>query len=121
MIKREDYNLPGAAAPAEPESFPVLTDNDEQHRELAFGAVAEAHYQLETYANENTDPRTFTSDVVIEAGCAWHDTGLVHEDYTQANVDEIAAAIAGRVATVLLMVGWTPPKRLTEPTEGGAR
>ena len=94
--------------------LPLLKDSDDQHRELAQGAVREARDQLRRYADETQTAHTLTSDVVLEAECAWYATGLVHESYSNREIREIAQAVIGQVATVLLMVGWTPPKRLTE-------
>lgn len=87
----------------------VRTDNDEQHRELARGALRNAERALGSDATPN---EYLGTDVVEEAGLAWLTTGLLPSALPQREQDEICAAIAGRVATVLVMVGWRPPRRL---------
>jgi hypothetical protein len=104
-------------------NFPPLTDNDDQHRQLARGAFAEAMAQRETLAEYDEFDLTLpTSDVVNEAIGAWLGTGLVHESYSNRDLREITSAIVGRVATVLALVGWQPPARLIEENgEAGQR
>jgi hypothetical protein len=97
--------------------FPPFTEHDETHRRLAMGAVNAALEQQEFvaelgYYNLN-EP---TSDVVTEAVGAWLMTGLLHESYSERDQNEIVSAIIGRVATVLVLVGWQPPARLLAPS-----
>lgn len=100
------------------QQYPPLTADDEQHRELARGAVQHALAVLETLAEYDEYDLTLpTSDVVTEAIAAWVDTGLIHQSYSEHDLREIVQAITGRVATVLVLVGWQPPDRLL--TEGG--
>ncbi|WP_191304344.1 hypothetical protein [Lentzea cavernae] len=92
-----------------------MTDNDDQHRQLARGAFTDAMAQRETLAEYDEFDLTLpTSDVVNEAIGAWLGTGLVHESYSERDLREITSAIVGRVATVLALVGWQPPARLLE-------
>lgn len=96
-------------------NVPPLTDNDDQHRQLARGAFTDAMAQLETLAEYDEFDLTLpTSDVVNEAIGAWLGTGLVHQSYSERDLREITSAIVGRVATVLALVGWRPPARLIE-------
>lgn len=94
-----------------------MADTDEQHRHLAQGAVRHARAHLADIANGTATGYTLTTDVVLEAGCAWQGTGLLHNSYSERDIDEIARAIVGRVATVLVMVGWTPPAHLLDNEE----
>lgn len=95
----------------------IQTDNDGQHQDLARGAV---HYAERALAEDRTLNDLLTTDVVEEAGLAWLATGLLPSALPKWEQDEICAAIAGRVATVLVMVGWQPPGRLLdEVTEAG--
>lgn len=87
----------------------IRTEEDGQHQVLAPGAVEQAMRALA----EDAVPNEFRlADVVEEAGLAWLNTGLLPSALPKYEQDEICAAIAGRVATVLVMVGWRPPVRL---------
>jgi hypothetical protein len=89
----------------------VRTDNDKQHRALARGAVVEAARAVDEDADLND---VLVTDVVEEAGLAWLMTGLLPSSLSQRDMEEICSAIVGRVATVLVMVGWHPPARLLD-------
>lgn len=90
------------------------THDDEQHRALAQGAVEHATRAASPDADGN-DLRL--TDVVEEAGLAWQMTGLLPSALRDVERDEICRAIAGRVATVLVLVGWEPPARLLAPPQ----
>lgn len=89
-----------------------LVGEDPTHTDLAVEAVRRARKHLERYVAGTVDVSDPTSDIVHEAMDAWMSTMLVPVDFTQGNMREVAEAIIGRVATVLVMVGWQPPARL---------
>lgn len=93
-------------------AFPLLTDNDDKHRQLAQGAVKYAREHLKEHADSDADIYTPSSDITQEAISAWMGVGLVHRSYSQWELEQIANAVIGQVATVLVMVGWQPPARL---------
>ena len=94
-----------------------ITTHDDQHRELARGAMEHAHRALESdMLDLIIDGEALGADVITEALSAWTETGLMPEALSDRETREVCAAIAGRVATVLVMVGWQPPARLLTDT-----
>jgi hypothetical protein len=89
----------------------VRTEEDEQHRELAQGAVELAARAMAAGASLND---ILVADVVEEGVLAWLSTGLltIEARLSERDSKEIVTAIVGRTATVLVMVGWQPPARL---------
>jgi hypothetical protein len=97
-----------------PLAHPILTDQDELHAQLARGAVREATDALEDHAEGTADIYTPDADVVNEAIAAWVGIGLVPSSFSDFEKRQVAEAMIGATATVLVMVGWTPPDRLLE-------
>lgn len=97
-----------------PLAHPVLTDHDEVHTQLARGAVSAARDALEDHAEGTADIYTPDSDIVNEAIAAWVGVGLVPSTMRDFEKRQIAEAMIGATATVLVMVGWTPPARLLD-------
>ena len=96
-----------------------ITTHDDQHRRLARGAIRHAHHITDLdMLDRLTHGGVVDVDVIAEAESAWAETGLIPASLSDREVREVCAIIAGRVATVLVMVGWQPPSRLlTDPAQ----
>lgn len=90
------------------------TSDDAQHRALAEVAVEHATRATAPDADAND---LLLTDVVQEAGLAWLMTGLLPSSLSDRDRGEICRAIVGRVAAVLVLVGWEPPARLLSPPQ----
>lgn len=87
----------------------MSTTGNADDPEWVRSVLADAARHRAAMDTRRADAHTVTTDVYTEAGCAWLSTGLVHETYTGADIDEISAAIADRVAVSMTLAGWTPP------------
>jgi hypothetical protein len=86
-----------------------MAGTDRYNAALARHAAREAAQHLAALASGQADGDTLSTDVLLEAEIAWFTTGLATDAYTSHDVREIVTAIVSRVATVLVMTGWTPP------------
>lgn len=91
-----------------------MADTATMHADL----IKRAQAMAERARGAGTDlNRQIGLDLIVEAECAWLDTGLMPESLDRRDMAQIADAIVTQTAAVLLLAGWTPPAEAVRDAE----